>query len=170
MGGTKDIKNIKVKILFGSLALVQVLITSSCRSVHMVPQKPVLYDVNVSVDVKSPPMQQPYYSYGSIQERRRMRMGQVQSLKNSRIIGEGKDGYLHILKSPEDEEYRDYVHKIVDGENRDRQILYNLEAKKNGKEISQVEKEYGQKWQSRAFKGELIEGEEGWQTKNEDLF
>lgn len=167
MGG----KDIKTKILFRGLALVQLFSILGCSSVHMSPKKPLLYDVNISVDLKSPPVQQPYYySYGSIQERRRMRMGQIQSLKNSRMIGEGKDGYLHVLKNPEEEEYKDYIHKVVDEENRDRLLLYAMEAKKSGKEISQVEKEYGQKWQSRAFKGELIEGEEGWQAKNEDLF
>ncbi|KIE58526.1 hypothetical protein A946_06460 [Methylacidiphilum kamchatkense Kam1] len=160
----------RAKVLWIGVFFVFLLIVNGCRSVRISPKQPKLYDVNASVNVKSPPIQQPFYSYHSIQERRRMRMGEIQALKNNRMIGEGKDGYLHIVKSTEDEEYRNYIQKIVDEENRDRQILYNLEAKKSGKEISQIEKEYGQKWQSRAFKGEMIEEEDGWKTKTEDFF
>ncbi|QSR84051.1 DUF1318 domain-containing protein [Methylacidimicrobium sp. B4] len=95
-------------------------------------------------------------------------MGEVQALKNARVIGETRNGYLQIVTEPKDAGYRSYVHRIVEAENRSRYLLYAHEAKKIGESLSGVEILYGKRWRDDAFPGELVQKPDGsWSQKEE---
>jgi len=55
-------------------------------------------------------------------------IGELQPLKNSRLIGENHLGLLEV-RNPAPGEYGDYVRETVDAENKDRMALMDLTAK-----------------------------------------
>lgn len=92
-----------------------------------------------------------------VADRRRLRSGEVQSLKNARVIGENRDGYLEIINPPKEENYRNWAKKVVSEENEDRTKLYMTQAKIQGKPLEEIEKEYAKKWQEMSYPGEYIQ-------------
>ncbi len=95
-------------------------------------------------------------------------MGEVQALKNDRVIGETRNGYLQIVTEPKEAGYLSYVHRIVEAENRARYLLYASESKKLGESLSGVETLYGKRWRDDAFPGELVQKPDGsWREKEE---
>ncbi len=95
-------------------------------------------------------------------------MAELQSLKNARILGETKNGYLQIVSEPKDAVYRSYTRRIVEEENRARYLLYSAESRKSGESLSTVEALYGKRWRDDAFPGELVQKADGsWREKEE---
>lgn len=103
-------------------------------------------------------------------DRRRDRMSEIQELKNSRLVGEGRSGLLSIRNRPAGE-YGDYVEKTVEAENLDRETLMRHEAKEKGVDVDKIREEQWRHWQRKSFPGEWIEvgGEDGqtyrWEQK-----
>lgn len=100
---------------------------------------------------------------------RRTRMGEVQILKNSRLIGENHAGYLEVRTVPPGE-YGDYVKTTVEAENSDRARLIEKLAKERNVPVSQAERQQAELFQKSAFPGEWIEvpdaeGKFAWQQK-----
>lgn len=97
-----------------------------------------------------------------------MHLAEVQALKKARIVGETRNGYLQIVTEPAEAHYRSYVRRIVEEENRARNLLYANEANKLQENLSAVERLYGERWQDDAFPGELIQQPNGgWRAKEE---
>lgn len=95
-------------------------------------------------------------------------MAEVQALKNARVIGETRNGYLQIVTEPKEGAYLSYVKRTVEEENRARYLLYSAEAKKQGESLSQLEALYGKRWRDDAFPGELVQKPDGsWSEKEE---
>jgi uncharacterized protein YdbL (DUF1318 family) len=102
----------------------------------------------------------------TVAKNRRERQGEIQQLKNDRVIGESRDGYLDLYKPPTDPKYLAYAKKIVDDENADRSFLYLANAQSQSKPIEIIEGEYAQLWRNRAFPGEWIQKDDGsWTQK-----
>ena len=59
--------------------------------------------------------------------RRRARMGEIQTVKNSRLVGENRYGLLTIMRLPPGE-YGNRVEAMVAAENADRSDLMKAEA------------------------------------------
>lgn len=97
-----------------------------------------------------------------------MRMAEVQSLKNARIIGETRNGYLQFVTEPQESAYRSYAVRIVEEENRSRYLFYSTEARKRGESLSRVEAHYGERWQDDAFPGEYVQMPDGSWSKKEE--
>lgn len=100
---------------------------------------------------------------------RRNRMAEVQTLKNSRIIGENHAGYLEVRSSPPGE-YGDYVRATVDAENSDRARLIEKLAKEKHVAVSETERVQADLFHTNAFPGEWIEvpdadGKFAWKQK-----
>ncbi|MCS7062662.1 MAG: YdbL family protein [Methylacidiphilales bacterium] len=131
--------------------------------------EPVKIDVRMQVDVRSKaPEVERERSQAEVDatERRRLRMGEVQNLKNDRVVGENARGYLSVVNPPENETYLRYAQRIVNEENADRSILYAAQARVQSKPQEIVEMEFARRWQERAFPGELIQLEDGsWRAK-----
>lgn len=112
----------------------------------------------------------PAADYRAAMDRRRDRMGQVQELKNNRLVGESHEGLLSIRNRPAGE-YGDYVEKTVREENADRELLMKQEAESKSLPLDQVREEQWRHWQRKSFPGEWIEvgGENGqprrWEQK-----
>jgi len=100
---------------------------------------------------------------------RRTRMGEVQILKNSRLVGENHAGYLEVRTVPPGE-YGDYVRTTVDAENSDRARLIEKLAKEKNITVSEAERQQAELFQKGAFAGEWIEvpdaeGKFSWKQK-----
>jgi len=95
-------------------------------------------------------------SYRAAMKDRRDRMAQVQELKNSRLVGENHRGLLAIRNRPAGD-YGDYVEKIVEAENRDREILMRHEAQEQDVPLEEIRSEQWRHWQRKSFPGEWIE-------------
>jgi hypothetical protein len=87
---------------------------------------------------------------------RRLRMGEIQSLKNSRLVGENRRGLLEIRNQPAGE-YGDYVSKTAEAENADRKKLMEKLAKERGQPVSEVERSQAELFRQSAFPGEWYE-------------
>jgi uncharacterized protein YdbL (DUF1318 family) len=100
---------------------------------------------------------------------RRNRMAEIQTLKNSRLVGENHGGYLEVRTSPPGE-YGDYVRATVDAENSDRARLIENLAKERHVPVSQAERTQAELFRTNAFAGEWVEvpdadGKFAWKQK-----
>ena len=100
---------------------------------------------------------------------RRNRMSEIQTLKNSRLVGENHAGYLEVRTSPPGE-YGDYVRATVDAENSDRARLIEKLAKEKHVAVSEAERTQSELFRTNAFPGEWIEvpdaeGKFAWKQK-----
>ena len=97
----------------------------------------------------------------SVAADRRLRSGEIQQLKNDRVVGEDRDGYLDFRRTPLDPAYLNYAKKILTSENADRAYLYLANAQAQSKPLELVEGDYAKLWSDRAFPGEWIQKENG---------
>jgi len=88
-------------------------------------------------------------------------MGEVQNLKNDRVVGENNQGYLTIIRLPDEPSYASYAQKIVQEENRDRKILYDQAAKREKEPMQVIEEQYSLIWREHSFPGEWIQLKDG---------
>jgi len=101
---------------------------------------------------------------GAAQEaalRRRSRYAALRSLEEAGVIGEDISGMV-VVRSGQDQT----ASGIVSEENKDRMIIYNEIAAKNGTSVSDVQKLYSERLQRDTPAGTPIETAPGnWQTK-----
>ena len=88
--------------------------------------------------------------------RRRSRMGDIQTFKNSRLVGEGRDGLLSVLSRPEGS-YGAYLEKTVAEENADRVVVMRQLGVERKLPLADVQAQQGELWRNRSFSGEWIE-------------
>ena len=124
---------------FRSLLFFTALALGGCNSIpiDVGTKEPVKVSIAMKVDVyqhadpNGPKKPAPPPS-ADIATSRRVRMGEVQILKNSRLIGENHAGYLEVRTVPPGE-YGDYVRLTVDAENSDRGRLIEKLAKERNR-------------------------------------
>jgi uncharacterized protein YdbL (DUF1318 family) len=125
---------------------------------------PVKVDLNMRVDVYQHPDAnvqkrvagaQPVATEDA-QTRLRNRMGEVQVLKNNRIVGESGQGLLEIRNKPPGE-FGEYVQRIVEAENKDRAALMQEIAQKKNLALGEVQRQRAELARNKAFSGEWIE-------------
>jgi hypothetical protein len=154
-----------------TLLALPLLIMSCAPTVRLSTPDPVKIDVAMKVDVytheeKSSGTNSSGGEEKTPQEERRDRMAEVQSLKNDRIIGEGKDGYLKIKNTPTDPVYADYTQRIISSENADRLILFEEDAKAKDKPTEVIAREFSKRAREASFPGEWVEKNDGtWVEK-----
>ncbi len=93
---------------------------------------------------------------GDPTERRKNRQADIQTFKNSRLIGEGHDGLLAVLEETAGSD-GDYVRTTVAAENSDRMAQMKAQAQKEKRSLVDVQKEVAALWINRSFKGEWVE-------------
>ncbi|MBJ7326900.1 MAG: DUF1318 domain-containing protein [Chthoniobacterales bacterium] len=143
------------------------LLVAGCRplDVNLSTPEPIVVDVNMRVDVydrggsgsggsKSPAP--PGAGVPAADARRRARMGDIQTLKNSRLVGEGRDGLLLVREQPEGA-YGKFVAKTVADENADRLVMMRQLAIERSLSLEDIQKQQGELWRNRSFSGEWIE-------------
>ncbi|HPA18179.1 MAG TPA: DUF1318 domain-containing protein [Verrucomicrobiae bacterium] len=138
----------------------------SLPPVRLETPEPVKIDVSVKVNI-APIKKEGADADGPVGTSRRTRMEEIQNLKNNRIVGENNKGYLAQREIPSSwKGQEDYIRRIVDAENNDRQVLYSEKSRNEKKPFEEVEKIHAQQWREKSFTGEWIQTPEGeWRQK-----
>jgi uncharacterized protein YdbL (DUF1318 family) len=155
----------------GSLSLAFVVLAGCANgpTINLDTKKPlkvdpVKVDLNMRVDVYQHPDAnvqkrvtgaQPVDG-GDAQTRLRNRMGEVQALKNNRIVGESSKGLLEIRNKPPGE-FGEYVQRLVDAENKDRMAMMQDIVQKKNLAVEEVQRQQAELARNKAFSGEWIE-------------
>jgi uncharacterized protein YdbL (DUF1318 family) len=144
------------------------LLTACAPTVNLATPQPVKVDIGVRLDIyqkTAPTKANAELSSLQIAAGRRLRSGEIQQLKNDRVVGEDRDGYLDVKKAPPDAKYLAYAKQVVTSENADRSVLYLSSAQSQSKPLELIEGEYAQMWRDRAFPGEWVQKEDGTWTQ-----
>jgi hypothetical protein len=146
-------------------------------TVNLATPQPIKVDIAMRLDVYQHAKEASKKSTSSVAtstdpvEARRNRMADIQSFKNSRLVGEGRDALLAIrVETPGD--YGDFIRKTVDAENADRMALMKSDAEKQKASLPQIQTKQASLAAKLAFKGEWIEvvkddGSAEWIQKEE---
>ncbi len=155
------------------------LFLSACAgpTVNLVTPEPIKVDIAMRLDVYQHTKETAKKPRAALTtpsdpiEARRNRMADIQTFKNSRLVGEGRDALLSIrVDTPGD--YGDYIRKSVDAENTDRMQLMKTESDREKISLPQVQTKKASLASKLAFKGEWIElvkddGSAEWIQKEE---
>ena len=126
------------------------LFSGGCQgpTVRLATPEPIVVDINMRVDIyerrlgspaaKSAPGADP----PAADARRRSRMGEIQTFKNSRLVGEGRDGLISVLSRPEGS-YGAYVEKTIAEENADRVVVMRQLAAERKLPLADVQAQQG---------------------------
>ena len=159
-------------LLLGTLGIV-----GGCKpfDVKLGTDKPLKVDIKMKLDVyQHEPKDAAKKTDANVSENpesaRRSRLGEIQALKNSRLVGENRSGLLAIRNQPVGE-YGDYVKKTVAAENADRGKLMEKLAKERGVPLAEIEKSQAALFRQSSFTGEWYEEAESsggflWKQKN----
>jgi len=145
-------------------AIFAAILCAGCKAptVNLSTPDPIVVDINMRVDIyergggSSAAKPSPSADVPAADARRRSRMGDVQTFKNSRLVGEGRDGLLVVLSRPEGS-YGAYVERIVAEENADRLLVMRQLAAERKLSLADVQAQQGELWRNRSFSGEWIE-------------
>ena len=146
------------------LVMAAALFSGGCQgpTVRLATPEPLVVDINMRVDLYergpgSPAAKPaPRADLPAADARRRSRVGDIQTFKNSRLVGEGRDGLLSVLSRPEGS-YGAYVEKTVAEENADRLVVMRQLAAERELPLADVQAQQGELWRNRSFSGEWIE-------------
>jgi hypothetical protein len=148
------------RVVLQPAAAVLAALLAACGgpTVNLSTPRPLEVDVTLRVDIFQHAGESPATDadQGTVEERRRARMAEVQSLKNSRLVGENHLGLLSIIELPPGE-YGRYVTRTVEAENADRTALMRQLAATRRQPLARIEEEQARLWRERAFGGEWIE-------------
>lgn len=150
------------------LCFVVLATACSLPPVQVETPKPIAIDINMRVDIyqhdgkdaDTTGASVAGKSVADIEARRRGRMAEIQTLKNSRLVGENHEGLLSIRDLPPGD-YGAYVKKTVATENADRTALMEATAEREQKSLSDVRQSIAELWRERSFPGEWIEVRDG---------
>ena len=140
------------------------LVVTACAgpTVNLATPQPIKVDIAMRLDVYQHAKEASKKSTSSVAtsidpaEARRNRMADIQTFKNSRLVGEGRDALLAIrVETPGD--YGDFIRKTVDAENADRMALMKSDAEKQKTSLPQIQTKQASLAAKLAFKGEWIE-------------
>ena len=134
--------------------------------VNLGTEKPLAVDINMKVDIyqhADAAVQKKVAAASTsgslpvdVRIRRKNRLGEINVLKNSRVVGENHLGLLVVRNMPAGD-YGDYVKRTVDAENKDRMEIMQDISKNDNLPIDKVQAEQAKLAANRAFNGEWIE-------------
>ena len=139
------------------------LVLAGCAgpTVNLSTPEPVKVDIAMRLDVyqhqkeEKPGQPAPAATPG---QDRLNRAADIQTFKNSRLIGESASALLSIRVEPSGEE-GDYLRKIVQAENASRMALMKEQSARDKIPLPAVQKKQAELARKMAFKGEWIEVE-----------
>lgn len=154
---------------FTAISAAVLFALAGCKGigVDLATSQPIKVDVNVKLDVyqHTDPGAQKKTAAASdalppdVKLRRKNRMGEVQSLKDSRAVGENHLGLLEIRQQPPGE-YGDYTKKLVDDENKDRTAIMQELVRTGNLKLDEVQKQQAELSAKLAYNGEWIEAQQ----------
>lgn len=142
-----------------------VVVGCKAPTVNLGTAEPIKVDIDMRLDVyqhstatkpTAQPSPTPAATTADPATRRRNRMADIQTFKNSAYIGEDRNGLVSIQTLPEGD-YADTVRKTVEAENADRLEQMKDIAETRKVSLMEIQKEQATLWRNRAFKGEIIE-------------
>jgi uncharacterized protein YdbL (DUF1318 family) len=145
--------------------LLLVVLLAGCKAptVNLSTPDPIKVDINMRVDIyergggsAAPKPPAPSADLPAVDARRRARMGDVQNFKNSRLVGENRQGLLVVRDQPEGS-YGRFVEKTVAEENADRMVVMRQLAAERNMSLEDIQAQQGELWRNRSFSGEWIE-------------
>jgi hypothetical protein len=140
---------------------------NAARKITLNTPEPIKVDMKITLDViqhdapgakkeKDVEKAEDSEDLAAITRRKFNRQEEIQKLKNSRFVAETHQGLLVIREQPPGA-YGNYVTETVEKENFDRKALMIEDARKQKRELHEIEKErYGANVKN-AFAGEWIE-------------
>lgn len=157
------ISTLKTRPTFATSAAATLLLLAGCAAptVNLATPEPIKVDIAMRLDVyqhskDAAKKTNPPAASLDPAEARRDRMAEIQTFKNSRLVGEGRDALLSIrVDTPGD--YGDFIRKTVDAENADRMALMKSESEKQKISLPQIQTRQARLAAKLAFKGEWIE-------------
>ena len=158
------LKTAIVRVAFISLAGCTSGPTINIGTKQPLKVDPIKADLNMRVDVyqhadatvqKRVAATQPAAAE-DVQTRLRNRMGEIQVLKNNRLVGESRKGLLEIRNQPPGE-FGEYVQRTVEAENKDRAVMMQEVAQKKNLATEEVQRQQAELARNKAFNGEWIE-------------
>ncbi|VVM04983.1 hypothetical protein MAMC_00354 [Methylacidimicrobium cyclopophantes] len=148
------------------LCAIPIVLLGCSPTVRVTTPEPVRINVHMGVEVTEKQSVHAAPVSPEIAERRRLRSGEIQGLKNAGVIGEDRDGFLAVVNPPTDPSYKQFAEHVVQDENRDRLQLYMAQTKLQGKTFEEIQDEYARRWARRAFPGEYVQQPDGtWVRK-----
>lgn len=140
------------------------LLVAGCEGpkVNLSTPEPIVLDINMRVDIyersasRTTSSTAPTGDVPTADARRRDRMADIQSFKNSRLVGESRQGLLVVLTKPEGS-YGRYVEKIVGEENADRLVVMRGLSEERRVPLDDIQQQQGELWRTRSFNGEWVE-------------
>ncbi len=149
------------------LIALTVLLAAGCKgpTVSLSTPEPIVVDINMRVDVyergggsagATAAKPKPSGNVPAADASRRARMGDIQTFKNSRLVGENRQGLLVVRDQPAGS-YGQYVAKMVSEENADRLVLMRQLAGERNMSLEDIQQQQGELWRNRSFSGEWIE-------------
>lgn len=157
------------------LPLTLLALASCAPTVNLTTPEPVKIDVNMKVDVVTHQGENQKAAEANAdkaktastpQEGRRLRMQEIQTVKNDLKVGEGNDGLLHVVETPPDKEYASYIERIVSEENADRTAVFKQQAAVENKPVSVIAKDFANRAKQSSFSGEWVQNKDGkWEKR-----
>ena len=152
----------KIQPTLASIAPSILLAACAGPTVNLVTPEPIKVDIAMRLDVYQHAKEVAKNSNSTATpilepaDARKNRMAEIQTFKNSRLVGEGRDALLSIrVDTPGD--YGDFIRKTVDAENADRMALMKSDAERQKMNLPQIQSKQASLAAKLAFKGEWIE-------------
>ncbi len=147
---------------------IAVCLASCAPTIHLKTPEPIQVNIAMEVDLtthSADPENAGTTEEGkkngevvlSPSESRRNRIGEIQTLKNNRIVGEGNDGLLHIKEMPEDTSFALYAKETVEKENADRLKVFEGNSKDRGQPAEVIRQEFAHRARDASFPGEWVQ-------------
>lgn len=161
-------KQSNLLLINGSLLLA---LASCAPTVNLGTPEPVKINVNMRADIythddKDKPKTAANDESETPAQRRFNRRGEIQDLKNNRVVGEGNDGLLWIREEPKDAKYADYAKKTVAEENADRSAEFKSRSEELKKPLDVYIKDFAHKAYQASYPGEWVQKEDGtWEQR-----
>ena len=151
----------KIPLALATAATGLLLASCAAPTVNLATPQPIKVDIAVRLDVyqhakEAAKKSAPATTSTDPAEARRNRMADIQTFKNSRLVGESRDALLAIrVDTPG--EYGDFIRKTVAAENADRMATMKSEAVKQKPSLPQAHTMQANHAANPHHKSELIE-------------
>lgn len=137
---------------------------NAARKITLNTPEPIKVDMKITLDViqhdapgaKKLDQKEESNDIAEVTRRKFNRQAEIQTIKNSRLVAETHQGLLFLREQPPGPN-GGYVKDLVEKENADRKLLMIEDARKQKRELHELEKERFEINVKNAFAGEWIE-------------
>lgn len=167
-----------------AVCLIALLVLWGCARVNIATDEPIKLDISMRVDVYQHVVEdvksiedqiygddgaflfetilgiKEVYAAGDLDAAvagRKSRLGKIEQFSSQGYIGEDRGGYVQVMNQNVPSNLKGEISALVDQENRDRRIIYESIAQKNGAAVSETGKVFFEDHYKRAPAGYWFE-------------